>query len=179
MCRELTSVALFMATAFALIPHVASQQTRESAAKNMRQLLPAEVDPTYKQTAPYAQRLVEDELAAHPSVLLIGLHITPPNQSTNVIVASNFGRIGKLADKDDLRVIRTGVSNFDVEPSGNTFEAEIPIHERSGQIVGAVSIVFNFKHGDDEAGFTREARKIAREIDARTTSLNKLFGPAD
>lgn len=163
--------------ALACTQMLAGQQTREGAVKNMRQLNPNEVDSTYHQTAPYAQKLVEGELATHPAVLLIGLHVTPPNHSTNVIIASNFGHIGKLADKDDLHVIHTGVSNFDVEPSGNTYEAEIPVREKSGRIIGAVSIVFNFRRGDDENAFTREAKAIARDIEAHTTTLNKLFGP--
>ena len=157
---------------------VVGQQTRESAVKGMRQLDPKELDPTYNQTAPFAQKLVDDELAAHPAVLLIGLHVTPPNHETNVIIASNFGRIGKLADKDDLHVINTGISNFDVEPAGSTYEAEIPVREKSGRIIGAVSIVFNFKSGDNQAAFTREAKAIAKNMNARIATLDKLFGPS-
>ena len=155
------------------------QQTRETAVKGMRQLDPKELDPSYNQTAPFAQKLVDDELAAHPAVLLIGLHVTPPNHETNVIIASNFGRIGKLADKDDLHVISTGISNFDVEPAGSTYEAEIPVREKSsGRIIGAVSIVFNFKSGDNQAAFTREAKAISKNMNARITTLDKLFGPS-
>src|SRR5207245_4149373 len=43
----------------------------------------------------YAQALVDRTLAAHPEVLILGMHVTPPNRSENVILASNIGRIGK------------------------------------------------------------------------------------
>ena len=155
------------------------QQSRESAVANMRQLAPSELDQTYKQSAAFAQKLVNDELAAHPKVILIGLHVTPPNHPVNVIIASNFGRIGKIADKDDMRVIQTGVSNFDVEPAGKTFEAEMPIREKSGHIIGAVSVVFNFKPGDDKAAYTRESQAICKHMNAQITTLDKLFGPAE
>jgi hypothetical protein len=154
------------------------QQTRESAVKSMRQLDPKELDPTYNRTAPFAQKLVDDELESHPRVLLIGMHVTPPGYSTNVIIASNFGRIGKLADKDDLRVINTGVPNFDVEPAGSTYEAELPIHAGSGHIIGAVSIVVNFKPGDNQDEFKREAKTIAKNIDRQINTLDQLFGPS-
>jgi len=154
------------------------QQTRESAVKNMRQLDPKELDANYDRTAPFAQRLVDDELAAHPRVILIGMHVTPPNYPANVIIASNFGRIGKLADKDDLRVVNTGISNFDVEPAGSTYEAEIPVREKSGRIIGAVSIVFTFKPGDNQDVFKREAKAIAKNINRRITTLDELFGPS-
>lgn len=172
-------IACIPGLAIASAQSASGQQTRESAVKNMRQLDPKELDPNYKRTAPFAQRLVEDELAAHPRVILIGMHVTPPNYPENVVIASNFGRIGKLADKDDLRVINTGISNFDVEPAGKTYEAEIPIHEKSGRIIGAISIVFNFKPGDDQNAFTREAKVIAKHIDARITTLDELFGPSE
>lgn len=177
--NKIVVAACISVLALTSIQAAVGQQTRESAVKNMRQLDPKELDPTYNQTAPFAQKLVEDELAAHPKVLLIGLHVTPLNHPTNVIIASNFDRIGKLADKDDLHVINTGISNFDVEPAGSTYEAEIPIREKSGHIIGAVSIVFNFKPGDNKDAFTREAKAIASNMNARIPTLSKLFGPAD
>lgn len=159
-------------------PSVTAQQTREGAVKAMRQLDPKEVDPTYQQTAPFAQKLVDNQLAKHPKVILIGLHVTPPDHSTNVIIASNFGRIGKLADKDDMKVINTGIPNFDVEPAGMTYEAEMAVRERSGTIIGAVSIVFNYKQGEDTAPLKREATAIGRSINSAITTREKLFGPA-
>ena len=155
-----------------------AQQTRESAVKGMRQLDPKELDPTYQRKAPFAQKLVDDQLAKHPKVILIGLHVTPPDHPTNVIIASNFGRIGKLADKDDMKVVNTGVPNFDVEPAGMTYEAEMPLREKSGKIIGAVSIVFNYKQGEDVDPLMKEAKAIGRSLNTQITTLQKLFGPA-
>lgn len=157
---------------------VAGQQTREGAVKAMRQLDPKELDPTYHQTAPFAQKLVEVQLARHPKVILIGLHVTPSDHQANVIIASNFGRIGKLADKDDMQVINTGIPNFDVEPAGMTYEAEMAVREKSGAIIGAVSIVFNYKQGEDTAPLKREAIAIGRSINSAITTRERLFGPA-
>jgi hypothetical protein len=155
-----------------------AQQTRESAVKGMRQLDPKELDLTYQQKAPFAQKLVDDQLAKHPKVILIGLHVTPPDHPNNVIIASNFGRVGKLADKDDMKVINSGTPNFDVEPAGMTYEAEMALREKSGTIIGAVSIVFNYKQGEDIAPLMKEAKAIGRSLNSQITTRGKLFGPA-
>lgn len=42
-----------------------------------------------------------------------------------MIVASNFGRISKIGDEDDLRCIRTGKSNLELNSTGKHFEDEL------------------------------------------------------
>ncbi|MDB5444400.1 MAG: TonB-dependent siderophore receptor, partial [Phenylobacterium sp.] len=61
----------------------------------------------------YGQHLIAGALAANPQVLVMALHVTPPGSKTNVIVASNIGRLGKPADEDDLRVITSGQPNLE------------------------------------------------------------------
>jgi hypothetical protein len=155
-----------------------AQETRETAVAKMRALDPKELDPTYHGQAPYAQWLVDQALARNPAAILIGMHVVPPGSSNNVIIASNFARIGKLADKDDLHVINTGESNFDIEPSGKMFEAEIPLRSHKDKIIGAVSIVFNYKEGDDKAKLSLQARRIVSDMNQQIPSTEKLFGPA-
>jgi len=48
----------------------------------------------------YAQELVNETVAAHPDLLVVAMHVTPPGASENVIIASNIGRIGKKADAE-------------------------------------------------------------------------------
>ena len=61
----------------------------------------------------YAQKLLDDTLAKHKDVVIMAMHVTPPGQPDNVIIASNIGRIGKKADDDDKRVIETGKANLE------------------------------------------------------------------
>jgi hypothetical protein len=56
----------------------------------------------------YAQELVNQTVAKNPDLLVVAMHVTPPNGSQNEIIASNIGRIGKKADADDMKVITTG-----------------------------------------------------------------------
>jgi hypothetical protein len=100
-----------------------AQQTRVQAIAGMRKVEAREMDPSYTKPAPFAQHLVDEELKAHPEVLLLAIHAQPPGHK-NLIVASNFGRIGKIGDEDDARCIRTGKSNLEISENGDHFEDE-------------------------------------------------------
>jgi hypothetical protein len=141
----------------------------------MRKVEPKEMDPGYNKTAPLAQKLVDDALAAHPEVILMAIHGGAPKYD---IIASNFGRIGKLGDEDDLRCIRTGKNNLEVDATGKHFEAELPLKDKAGKTIGALGVVFNYKPGDDKAAKEKIAIEIRDAMKARIASEKSLFGPA-
>lgn len=123
----------------------------------------------------YAQKLVDDTLAKHKEVIILAFHVTPPNQTENVIIASNIGRIGKKADEDDMRTINTGASNLEVNKAGNHFEDELPLLDQSGNRIGAVGIVFNYKAGDDKQKLAKNAERVRDEMQKQIPSKEKLF----
>jgi hypothetical protein len=152
-----------------------AQQTREQAIAGMRKVDAKEMDPTYTTAAPAAQKLVEEALTSHTEVILLAIHAAPPGHK-NLIVASNFGRIGKIGDEDDLRCIHTGKSNLEV--NGNHFEDEVVMKDQSGKTIGALGVVFNYRPGDDKAAMARVADQIRDEMQASTPTEAALFGPA-
>jgi hypothetical protein len=154
-----------------------AQETRDQAVAGMRHVDPKEMDPTYTKAAPFAQKLVDEALANHPEVILIAIHAQPPGHK-NLIVASNFGRIGKIGDEDDLRCIRTGKSNLELNSTGKHFEDELILLDRSGKTIGALGVVFNYKPGDDKAGMAKIADQVRDEMKAKLPSEAVLFGPA-
>jgi hypothetical protein len=105
----------------------------------------------------------------------MAFHVTPPSQSENVIIASNIGRIGKKADEDDMRVIDSGKSNLEVNKTGNHFEDELPLLDKSGNRIGAVGIVFNYKAGDDKNKLAKNAEQVRDEMREQIPSKEKLF----
>jgi hypothetical protein len=127
----------------------------------------------------YAQKLVDEALTEHPDVVIIAMHVTPPNQTENVIIASNIGRIGKKADEDDMNVINTGKSNLEVNKMGNHFEDEVTLQDQSGKTIGAVGIVFNYKPGDDKSKYVKVAEQIRDEWKAKIPNKEKLFEPTN
>jgi hypothetical protein len=154
-----------------------AQETREQAVAGMRKVDAKEMDPSYTKAAPFAQKLVDEALAKHPEIILIAIHAQPPDHK-NLIVASNFGRIGKIGDEDDLRCIRTGKSNLEVAPTGNHFEDELVLQDASGKTIGALGVVFHYKAGDDKAAMAKIAEQVRDEMKAQLPNKSALFGPA-
>jgi hypothetical protein len=167
--RALIIVSTALFCAFPLVP----QQTREQAVNGMRKVSPSEMDPTYTQPAAFAQQLVDQALTMHPEVLLMAVHAQPPGHG-NVIVASNFGRIGKKGDEDDMRCVRTGKPNLEV--NGPHFEDELALKDKSGRTIGALSAVFNYKPGGDKERLVATAEEICREMQRKLPDASRLFG---
>jgi hypothetical protein len=139
-------------------------------------LEPARFDPTTPVNS-YAQSLVDRVLAEHPGVIIVALHATPPKSPANVIVGSNIGRIGKKADEDDLEVIKTGASKLELNGTGDRFEIEQQLKDVSGDVIGAVGVVWPYKAGDDKAAHQKEADEINAWLAHRISNPANLVEP--
>jgi hypothetical protein len=126
----------------------------------------------------YAQKLVEQIVQKYPDLLVISMHVTPPNESENVVIASNVGRIGKRADAEDLRVIRTGETLAKVNKNGDRFEVELVLRDAAGKPIGALALVFPYKAGDDPSQFKKRAEKIRDELAGQIPGTAKLMEPS-
>ena len=131
-----------------------------------------------------AQAILDQAIKDHTEILVIAMHVTPPGEKDNVIIASRFNvspgkweiqRIGKIADEDDMRVIKTGKPNLEVNTTGDRYEVEAAMLDGAGKIVGAVGIVFPYKKGDDQKALQKKADRICEEIRKRTPTLSALF----
>jgi hypothetical protein len=147
----LTGISLLLFT-----PDVERMQAQETRAQN------------------YAQSLIDRALARHPEVATLAMHVTPPKSPDNVIIASNFGRIGKKADDDDLAVIKTGQPKAEVGRNGDRFSVELPLQDVSGDTVGALAVAFPYKPGNDKAKFVRHAEQVRDELRRRITNASNL-----
>src|SRR5579859_5777662 len=168
--------AVLFATSLIVLSLISAsaQETREQAIAGMRHVDAKEMDPTYTKAAPYAQKLVDEALDRHPEVILMAIHAKPPGHK-NLIVASNFGRIGKIGDEDALRCIRTGKSNLEVAANGKHFEDELILLDASGKTIGALGVVFNYKAGDDKMALEKIAKQVRDEMKAKLPTESALF----
>jgi hypothetical protein len=126
----------------------------------------------------YAQRLTERTVAAHPDLLVMMIHATPPKGAHNVIIGSNIGRFGKQADEDDLRVIEKGSTNLEVGGDNDRFETELPLLDRTGKRIGALGLVFNYKADSDKEALHRHGLAIRDEVARAIPNNAALFRPA-
>jgi hypothetical protein len=125
----------------------------------------------------YAQELTERTVEAHPDLLVMMIHATPPGGKYNVIIGSNIGRFGKRADDDDLRVIDKGSTNLEVGGDNDRFETELPLLDRSGKRIGALGLVFGLKPNTDKEALHRHGLAIRDEVARAIPDNAALFRP--
>jgi hypothetical protein len=124
-----------------------------------------------------AQKLVDELAAKHPELVRIGLHLTPPTGSENLIVASNVAsKIGQKSDPEDLAAMRTG-KPVALREQGN-FDVTLPLREASGKVIGAIGLTFKPAAHEPEAAAIQRAQSIARELEKQISSQAKLFDVA-
>src|SRR5437016_7351403 len=105
----------------------------------------------------YGQELVDQVMAKERGLLVVVMHVSPPGDANYPIIASNIGRIGKVADDDDMRVVTTGRTNLEVAHSGTRFEVELAMRDLRGANIGALGLVFPYKQGDSKAALEKRA----------------------
>ena len=125
----------------------------------------------------YGQELVDQVVAKTPGLLVIVFHASPPNIPNHPIIASNIGRIGKVADEDDMRVINTEKSNLEVAHGGMRFEVELVLRDVAGNNIGALGLVFPYKSGVDKKALEKKAIGIRDWLAGRILNVGSLVEP--
>ena len=125
----------------------------------------------------YAQHLIDVSLAAHPNVKVMAIHAVPAGGKDDVIIASNIGRIGKLADADDLKVAATGVPLLAINKAGDRYEVQLPLFDASHRQLGTIGVVFAYAKGADTAAMQAEAIAIRDSMSRRVSHQKNLTEP--
>jgi hypothetical protein len=125
----------------------------------------------------YAQELVDRTVAQHPDLRAVVMHVTPPNGSGNVIIASSIGRIGKPADDDDQAVVATGKTRVEMDRSNKRIEVELALRDVGGETIGALGLVWRFPVGGNYAEFERIATTIRDSLGRRVLNVANLMDP--
>lgn len=128
----------------------------------------------------YAQKLVNDTMAQHPELVVLGIHATPPGTTTQRIIAINLDRIGKVDDPEAKSV--TLEHKIILEPNlkdPTRFEVQVWMKDAAGrQLPVEVAIVFDKnKAGDDVVELLRKALAIRDAIAAKLPTFEALFKP--
>ena len=125
----------------------------------------------------YAQHIVDQALAKHRDVMILAIHATTPKNSDPEILASNIGRIGKKADDDDMRVVRDGKTNLEVNKHLMRYEVELPLKNAAGERIGALGVVFPLTAHTNQKARHAEAIRIRNEIAREIPSAARLVEP--
>jgi hypothetical protein len=143
----------------------------------------------------HGQALVDMELAKHPELKLLILHVTPPgvpadSDKDRAIMFSDIGRIGKPDNDEDIGVFRSRQEHVEAQATAGTkvppwsitappkFEVLTILYDRAGNAIGLAGIIFPYKQGDDTAKLTTLAHEIRDDLKTRIDSKDQLFDPA-
>jgi iron complex outermembrane receptor protein len=139
----------------------------------------AQTSPTQAQRI-YAQKLVEETLAAHPELMGFELAATPPGKTQCVTIASNETEgIGEKCDKDEFTAVKTNKPFVEKEKENGkeVYDVTIPIHDANGEIIATAGIDFKPEPNQSDAQVTERSRQIAKELESKVKSKDKLFEP--
>jgi hypothetical protein len=129
----------------------------------------------------FAQQVVEEMLAAHPELVGLELASTPPGKKQCVIIASNEAKqIGAKCDKDEFTAMRTDKPFVEKEKEGGTeiYDVTAAIHDSQGKTIATAGIDFKPEPGQQEVHVTQSAQQIAKEIEEKIKTKERLFSPA-
>ena len=128
----------------------------------------------------YAQKLVNETLAAHPEIMGLEISATSLKKDECTTIASDeeLG-IGEKCDQDEYTVMKTNKPFVDKtkEHEQEFFDVNIPIHDASGKAMAVVGVDFKPDPKQTAAQATEAAEQIAKEIEAKVSSKDKLYEP--
>jgi hypothetical protein len=129
----------------------------------------------------YAQKLVEETLAVHPELMGLEVAATPPGKSQCVTIASNETKgIGEKCDKDEFTAMKTNKPFVEKEKENGqeVYDVTISIHDARGKIIATAGIDFKPEPNQSEAQVTERSQRIAKELESKVKSKEKLFESA-
>ena len=128
----------------------------------------------------YAQKVVNETLAAHSDIM--GLEISAAyaqkDECTTIASDEELG-IGEKCDQDEYSVMKSNKPFADktTEHGKEFFDVNVPIHDVNGKILAIVGVDFKPDPKQTAAQASAQAVLIAKEIEAKVPSREKLFEP--
>lgn len=166
MTTSATKIALTLACLLPLVPALAADEP---------------TDPSWRKAADnhiFAQQLVNDELRRSSDLLVIGIHADLPGTKDERMIACNLGRVGKVDDDDDKAGAIDGKTVLAPNPEDpGRFEILIPLHDKAGDRIGAIGLVFKYHAGESLVHLLKRAIEVRDGFARRLNSADDLFRP--
>ncbi len=126
----------------------------------------------------YAQTLVNEMMAKHADLLIVGFHAIPPGTVDAIKIATNEDKVGRKDEPDDLMVSQDSKTILSPGLHGkNRFQVLLPLHDGPGNVIGALGLVFKYKEGDSDVEFLVKAKAIRDGLRKQIPALADLFKP--
>jgi hypothetical protein len=127
----------------------------------------------------FAQKLVNEVMAANPDLMAIGLHAIPPGGTNQVVIAQTDDIIGKKDSAGDLEVTNLDQAKIYPATLGGKPRMKVMIawHDGAGRKIGLA--VLSFKPGEGVTALSAhiKAAKILDGLAVKIPNLAALFQP--
>ena len=120
------------------------------------------------------QTLVDDALLRHPEVTVLALRARSGPSNDLVLLGSTFGRHGKKADADDLKVLDSPSPTTGVYSNGRRFGVDLVLQDRAGVAIGTMNVGYAYRQGEDTKPLLAQAVALRKELQARIGAAPKL-----
>ncbi len=125
-------------------------------------------------TKTHAQKLVDEALARHADVTVIALRGPVKGEDGILLLGSTFGRHGKPADADDLKVFQSEEPASGPRGGGKRFGVDVQLRDAGGRLVGTMNVGYPYRAGDDTKALLAHALALRDEIQKRIASADAL-----
>ena len=121
-----------------------------------------------------AQKLVDEMQAKHPELTVLAVRAPQQGSADLVVLGSTFGRHGKKADADDMKIFNASEPATGIYSNGKRFGADLQLHDASGRKVGTMNVGYAYREGDDQKAVLARAVKLRDELQKRIASATSL-----
>ena len=102
------------------------------------------------------------------------MRAAPRGSNDIVVLGSTFGRHGKKADADDLKILTAPEPATGVYSNGKRFGVDLALRDQSGKTIGTMNVGYAYKQGDDQKALVRKAEKLRDDLQRRIPSSDSL-----
>jgi hypothetical protein len=121
-----------------------------------------------------AQTLVDEALLRHPEITVLALRARAGASSDLVLLGSTFGRHGKKADGDDLKVLEATSPTTGVYSNGRRFGVDMALHDSAGVAVGTMNVGYPYRKGEDTKPLLARAVALRDDLQKRIAAAPGL-----
>ena len=126
-----------------------------------------------------AQQLVNELMAAHPELLIIGIHGTAPGAKSGTMVATSLDRVGKANDEDDNAVADDHRIILELNKTDpKRFEVLIYMKDATGKkLNAAVGFVFKYAGTESDIEMLTKGVALRDELARKIPAWDAIFAP--
>jgi len=121
-----------------------------------------------------AQTLVDEALLRHPEVTVLALRARTRPSNELVLLGSTFGRHGKKADADDLKVLESANPTTGVYSNGKRFGVDLALHDRTGVAIGTMNVGYGYRNAEEAKSLLAQAVALRDELQTRIAAAPVL-----